>query len=95
MQELHNLVLLQLHRCTHLTVLNLQGLHCLCHLELVKLPKLDTITLIDHSEEDAGTYDSLHMVYLKYLSSLKRMPVSDLGPGASRRLDLWGCFHFS
>jgi hypothetical protein len=74
MQELHKLVLLQLHDCSHLTVLNLQGLYCLRHLELVNLPKLETITLTDHSEEDAGTYDSLQILYLKYLSSLKRMP---------------------
>lgn len=76
MQELHNLVLLQLHSCSNLTVLNLEGLDCLRHLQLIGLTKLVTVTLTGNlsTDEDAGIYDSLQNVLLEDLDSLTHVP---------------------
>jgi hypothetical protein len=76
MQELHNLVVLQLHSCTSLTALNLEGLVSLRHLELVLLERLVTVTLSGSSsaDEKGGIYKSLRNVILQGLGSLTRVP---------------------
>jgi hypothetical protein len=76
MQELHNLEVLQLHSCTNLTALNLEGLESLRHLELVKLTRLVTVTLSGSSsaDEKGGIHESLRIVVLEDLESLTHVP---------------------
>ena len=71
MHEIHNLLLLQLHRCTSRpAVIRLEGLHSLCHLELVELIKLVTFALTGRSSGNAGIYESvLQNVLLEDLES--------------------------
>ena len=76
MQELHNLVVLQLHSCTNLRELNLEGLESLRHLELVELRRLVTVTLSGSSSADrnVGIFESLQNVLLEDLDSLTHVP---------------------
>jgi hypothetical protein len=76
MQELHNLVLLQLHSCTNLRELNLEGLKSLRYLELVKLTRLVTVTLSESSSADknVGIFESLQHLLLEDLDSLTHVP---------------------
>ncbi|KAG0568842.1 hypothetical protein KC19_6G048600 [Ceratodon purpureus] len=61
------LVLLQLHSCSHVRELNLDGLDRLRHLELIELKNLEQLLL---SREN----DSLRFVWLSGLDSLKQLP---------------------
>jgi hypothetical protein len=76
MQELHNLVVLQLHSCTNLRELNLEGLESLRYLELVKLRRLVTVTLSGSSSADrnVGIFESLQHLLLEDLHSLTHVP---------------------
>lgn len=76
-QEVCNLVLLQIHSCNNLTTLDLHGLNCLRHLELVELPNLVTVKFTKDSHtpsKDVGIYKSLLCVVLKRMDSLTCMP---------------------
>ncbi|KAG0581319.1 hypothetical protein KC19_4G242500 [Ceratodon purpureus] len=76
MLELHNLVLLQIYMCTDLTVLNLEGLDNLRHLELVKLSELVAVTFGGSlsTNENVGIFDSLQNVLLTDLEALTSVP---------------------
>lgn len=78
-QEWCNVVVLQIYECSNLKVLDLHGLNCLRHLELVRLTRLESFHFANvkpHSLEGPtiDKLDSLQHVVLEHLMSLKQLP---------------------